>query len=123
MSLPGFQTGVRRWIVHCFGVELSNNRIERNHRFIEEAVELVQACGCTKEHVLKIVDYVYGRPVGDPHQEVGGTMVTLSALCSARGINLDTAAEDELKRVTTLIDVIRAKHARKVKDSALPGAT
>lgn len=118
----GFQYRVRPWLWKCFGQEVSENRVERNHRFLEEALELVQACGCSKEHALQIVDYVYGRPLGAPAQEVGGVMVTLAALCLAQSIDLDAAAEGELARVWTKIEEIRAKQAGKVKDSALPGS-
>lgn len=118
-----FQERVRPWLHECFGREVAENRVERNHRFIEEALELVQACGCTREHALQIVEYVYGRPPGEPHQETGGVMVTLAALCLAQGICMHTAAECELERVWQKIDVIRAKQARKARDSALPGST
>jgi hypothetical protein len=33
----------------CFGPEISADRVERNHRFLEEALELVQACGAARE--------------------------------------------------------------------------
>src|SRR4051794_3958497 len=38
-----FQPRVQPWLVACFGAEIAGDRIERNHRFIEEALELVQA--------------------------------------------------------------------------------
>jgi len=60
-----FQQRTRLWIEHCFGLEIANDKDERNHRFLEESLELVQSLGCTKEEALKIVDYVYGRPVGE----------------------------------------------------------
>lgn len=118
-----FQDRVRPWLWECFGREVAENRIERNHRFLEESLELVQACGCTREHALQIVEYVYGRPAGETFQEVGGVMVTLAALCLAQMVSMDVAAETELARVWQKINVIRAKQARKVKDSALPGAS
>lgn len=122
VNRESFQDRVRPWLQECFGAEVANNHIERNHRFVEEALELVQACGCTKEHAHQIVDYVYGRPAGEPFQEVGGVEVTLAALCIANSINKEKAAEEELARVWTKIDVIRDKQSRKVKDSALPGS-
>jgi len=45
---------------------------ERSHRFLEEALELVQANGCTAQEAQELVDYVFGRPVGKQAQEVGG---------------------------------------------------
>ena len=118
-----FQNRVAKWVRACFGPEVLENRIERNYRFLEEALELVQACGCTKEHATQLVDYVYGRPVGNREQEIGGVMVTLGALCAAQEIEMTAAGEIELERCWILIDVIREKQARKVRDSALPGST
>lgn len=115
-----FQSRVHDWIIACFGEEIGADKQERNHRFIEEALELVQANGCTKSEAHQLVDYVYGRPVGDPHQEVGGVMNTLAALCTASGIDMDRAGEDELARVWTKVEKIRAKQAAKPKHSPLP---
>lgn len=99
----------------CFGSEISTDRLERNHRFLEEALELVQAMGCTADEAHQLVEYVYGRPSGESYQEVGGVMVTLAALCMVHGIDLDSAAEAELERVWTKIEQIRAKQAAKPK--------
>lgn len=115
-----FQLRVMKWMLACFGPEISADRVERNHRFLEEALELVQACGCSKDEAHALVDYVYGRPVGEPHQEVGGVMITLAALCLANGLNMREAGEDELARIWTKIEQIRAKQASKPKHSPLP---
>lgn len=104
----------------CFGGMIAGDREERNHRFLEEALELVQACGCPAEDAHQLVDYVYGRPVGEPTQEVGGVMVTLAALCLANGIDMAASGETELARIWTKVDAIRAKQAAKPKGSPLP---
>ena len=80
MSDEQFQYRVKPWMDKCFGSTISKDRIERNHRFLEEALELVQACECTAEEAHQLVDYVFSRPIGDKPQEVGGVMVTLAAL-------------------------------------------
>ncbi|MGT2505726.1 hypothetical protein [Cupriavidus basilensis] len=80
-----FQQRVQPWMLECFGAEIAADARERNHRFIEEALELVQACGATASEAHQLVDYVYGRPVGDRHQEVGGVMVTLAAAMPSAG--------------------------------------
>ena len=69
-----------------------------------------------------MVDYVYDRPMGEPEQEVGGVMVTLAALCSADGIDMEAAGEKEISRVWKMVDRIRMKQAAKPKHSPLPGA-
>jgi hypothetical protein len=104
----------------CFGAVIAADVQERNHRFLEEALELVQACGATASEAHQLVDYVYGRPVGDKHQEVGGVMVTLAALCLAQGMDMHEAGEAELARIWTKVEHIRAKQAAKPKHSPLP---
>ena len=115
-----FQARVQPWMMACFGPEIAADTQERNHRFLEEALELVQACGATASEAHQLVDYVYGRPVGDKHQEIGGVMVTLAALCLAQGQNMHAAGEMELARIWTKVEQIRAKQAAKPKHSPLP---
>lgn len=114
------QARVRPWMMACFGPEISADRIERNQRFIEEALELVQACGCTKVDARALVDYVYNRPQGDINREVGGVMITLAALCLANGFDMHAAGETELARIWTKVDQIRAKQAAKPHNSPYP---
>lgn len=116
-----FQDRVQPWMMACFGKMIAGDREERNHRFLEEALELVQSTGCTAHEAHQLVDYVYGREVGEPRQEVGGVMVTLAALCLANGLDMHDAAETELSRIWTKVEAIRAKQAAKPKHSPLPG--
>lgn len=115
-----FQIRVKQWMAACFGPVISADKHERNHRFIEEALELVQSCDMTRSEAHQLVDYVFNRPVGDPPQEVGGVMVTLAALCLAHDMDMHHSAEFELERVWTKIEQIRAKQAAKPKHSPLP---
>lgn len=119
-QVPSFQKRVQPWMMECFGPAIASDREERNHRFLEEALELVQACGCTASEAHQLVDYVYGRPVGDKPQEVGGVMVTLAALCLAQGLDMHECGEIELARIWTKVEKIRAKQAAKPKHSPLP---
>ena len=122
-----FQDRVQPWMMACFGAEISADLVERTDRATEEMLELSQAiCSmlgidfAPRAHAL--VDYVAGRPAGDPAQEVGGVMVTLAALCLAAGLNMHDAAETELSRIMRpeIIEKIRAKQAAKPTGSALP---
>lgn len=115
-----FQARVRPWLMACFGPEIAADKVERNHRFIEESLELVQSLGCSREDCHRLVDYVFGRPAGDPPQELGGVMTTLAALSLANGLDMDDAADVELARVWAKIDKIRAKQAAKPHGSPLP---
>jgi len=118
-----FQSRVEPWLLECFGAEVAGNKLERSHRMLEEALELGQAVGCTREEAHQLVDYVYGRPVGETAQEAGGVMLTLAALCRAHDIDMHEAGEKELARVWAKLDAIRAKQATKPQNSPLPGAT
>lgn len=116
-----FQNDVLPWLLECFGTEVTYDVDQRNHRFLEEALELVQSTGCTTKHAHELVDYVFNRPVGEPYQEVGGVMVTLAALCIVNGLDMHMDGAKELKRVWTKVPEIRAKQASKPKNSPLPG--
>jgi hypothetical protein len=116
-----FQRRVQPWLLACFGAEIAADTDERNHRFLEEALELVQACGATQDEANQLVDYVYGRPVGERAQEVGGVMVTLAALCLAQKLDMHEAGDTELTRIWTKVEQIRAKQLTKPKHSPLPG--
>lgn len=117
-----FQDLVASWMQKCFGPEISADTKERNHRFFEEAAELVQANGMTRSEAHQLVDYVFNRPVGELHQESGGVSVTHAALCDAAGLCMDSCAAIELNRINNprTLEKIRKKHAAKPKHSPLP---
>ena len=115
-----FQMKVAAWWHECFQRDIEGDKAERNHRFLEESLELVQSLGCTASEAHQLVDYVFTREAGWPPQEVGGVMVTLAVLCSANSIDLESCAEGELARVQRMITEIRAKDAAKPKHSPLP---
>lgn len=87
--------------------------VERGLRALEEMLELVQAVGVSQEQALRLVAYVYARPVGEVDQELGGAALTLSAVASAVGLDLGQCWEVELDRVLGCMDQVRAKHAVK----------
>lgn len=115
-----FQRSVDKWLTACFSAAVRGDRKERTHRFLEEALELAQANGCSREHVEMLVDYVYSRPVGQVDREVGGTMVTLASLCSTLRIDMEQAGYEELDRNWNRIEAIRQKQASKPQGSPLP---
>lgn len=119
-NLLTFQARVSSWLRACFGDLGRSDREERTHRFLEEAIELAQANGCSKQDAIRLVEYVYSRPEGKADQEVGGVMVTLAGLCSAANISLHDAADQELARNWQRIDDIRSKRASRPKGSPLP---
>lgn len=115
-----FQQRVLEWLMACFSMEICRDRAERNHRFLEESLELVQSLGCTASEAHQLVDYVFGRPVGEPKQEAGGAMNTLAALCSANDFDMEECGDIELNRCWQNIEKIRTKQAAKPKHSPLP---
>lgn len=119
-TIKPYQSRVHDWLLDCFSKEIADDGIERNHRFLEEALELVQSLDCTSSEAHQLVDYVFNRPVGEPYQEVGGVMATFAALCSAHDLDMDDCGEVELARIWIKKDQIREKQAAKPKHSPLP---
>lgn len=117
-----FQRGVTSWMMQCFSMQVCRDTVERNHRFLEEALELVQALGCTASEAHQLVDYTFNRPIGEPKQEVGGVMVTLAALCMAADMDMADCENVELTRILNPVTMqkIRDKQASKPKHSPLP---
>lgn len=117
------QQRVAPWMEACFGPEISNDRLERGDRLLEEVLELLQSGDYPKERIAALTDYTYGREKGDPFQEAGGVMITVAAYCLAHGLDMHAAGEAELARIWTKLDKIRAKQAAKPTGSALPIAS
>ncbi|WP_439449804.1 hypothetical protein [Stenotrophomonas sp. ATs4] len=121
-----FQAGVSEWMDKCFLPSLYSNMTERGDRLLEEVLELLQAHGYDSARVPTLVNYVFGRPVGEPAQEVGGVMVTLAAYCSVAGLSMQADGQAELDRINQadVIARIRAKQEAKNAlhfDTPLPG--
>ena len=91
-----------QWAKDCFGDALAIVPQERASRFLEEAIELSQAAGLDRAAAMKLVEYVYGRPVGDVGQEVGGTQVALLILCEHLGVSAGAEERREFERVLGL---------------------
>ncbi len=123
---PTFQAGVAEWMGQCFLPSLYSNMTERGDRLLEEVLELLQAHGYDRARVPTLVDYVFGRPVGEPVQEVGGVMVTLAGYCWVAGLDMHAAGDAELARISQpeVMAKIRAKQEAKNAlhfDTPLPG--
>ncbi|WP_242890300.1 hypothetical protein [Stenotrophomonas maltophilia] len=121
-----FQAGAAEWMGKCFLPSLYSNMTERGDRLLEEVLELLQAHGYAKARVPTLVDYVFGRPVGDPAQEVGGVMVTLAGYCWVAGLDMHAAGDAELARINQpdVMAKIQAKQEAKNAlhfDTPLPG--
>lgn len=115
-----FQSDVTDWLLECFGPHVVDDRLGRTHRFLEEALELGQAAGCTRDEAIALVEYVYSRPVGQLASEIGGSLVTLAGVAEAHQLDLFDAGEAELAKNYRRIDEIRKKDQRKPTNSPLP---
>lgn len=104
-----YQERVTDWIRSTFGEDVITDIPERVARFMEEAIELGQALGATREDMYRLITYTYSRALGEPEQEIGGVMVTLNGLATAVGINTLEAAETELARNIRNAPSIREK--------------
>jgi NTP pyrophosphatase (non-canonical NTP hydrolase) len=94
------QRAVWEWCEKTFeGIAAWKTDKERAYRFFEEAGELFQAVGMTKDDAYKVVDYVYGRPKGETGQEIGGVMITLLALAAQQGESVHECLGAEYNRV------------------------
>ncbi|MGY4892336.1 UNVERIFIED_CONTAM: hypothetical protein EX528_18840 [Xanthomonas axonopodis] len=121
-----FQAGVSKWMGECFLPSLYSKMTERGDRLLEEVLELLQSHGYDQTRVATLVDYVYGRPVGEPAQEVGGVMVTLAGYCWVAGMDMHAEGARELERITQpkVMEKIRRKQEAKNAlhfDTPLPG--
>ncbi len=121
-----FQSRVADWVSHCFQADLYSDMTERGDRLLEEVLELLQAMGYDPARIATLVTYVYGRPAGEPAQEVGGVMVTLAAYCQVAGLDMHADGERELARILSpqVMSSIREKQRAKAAlqfDTPLPG--
>jgi hypothetical protein len=92
------QQRVLNWARTVLSEDEVSGREQRAIRLAEETIELAQSCNVDKAMLHKLVDYVYGRPIGEPMQELGGVSVCVLAMANALGLDADTVEEIEVRR-------------------------
>ena len=112
------QRDMLEWAVNTFKSDTCNpaDILERSRRFIEEAAELVQACGLPLEEVLRVVQFhVYCKdPDGNVPKELGQSAMTLAALAAALDYSLYDEEIREWQRVQAIDpDVFKKRHEAK----------
>lgn len=118
------QRSIHDWVCETFGAVCADAPFERIRRFVEEALELAQALDLPREDAHKLVDFVYDRPKGEVHQEVGGVSFSLLALCEHLGLSAHSEEIREHLRVLTLDrDKLRAKQMAKKAHGVAGGVT
>ena len=97
------QAVVEQWVRTTFGDKMFESKEERAARVLEEAVELYQVFAPgNRAKAHKIVDMVFDKKVGELHNETGGLIVTLLAVCCNEGLRLDEMANKEITRIKSL---------------------
>ncbi len=110
------QSHVYAWARSTFGEDAAVPN-ERAYRFLEEALELVQAEGISAADVALLTVHVFQKPKGEPEQEAGGVGVTLLAYCESKGFSAEQAERLEAERVFA-IDPVYFRRRHNVKADA-----
>lgn len=112
---PGPEDRARlAWAVETFGPIAADDR-DRALRFLEEALELVQAAGLEMLDVANMADRVFDRPAGDLEKEIGQAGLTLGMLATSLGFSLQMLVAAEFARVSKIPrEEWAARHAEKV---------
>ena len=93
------QREAMRWVRETFGDE-NAAPVERARRLLEEALELAQATGVSREDATKLAAHVYAkRPRATRRRKAGGVGVTLLAYCESIRASADAAECLELARI------------------------
>lgn len=87
------------WATQAFGLGQSTSLTQRGLRLLEEAIEAFQSVDGTPDMAHKLVDFVFGRPPGALHQELGGVGVCMLVLAAAAGLSADDEEQREIDRV------------------------
>lgn len=105
------------WLYGIFG-DLAYRPEYRGARLVEEALEMAQAVGLSRDSCHELVDYVYEKEPGDPLQEMGGVLLTALALAERLGYDVEDAATMEFARCLRMDDAAKAKMRDKPRPRA-----
>lgn len=93
------QNQLYRWGAVAFGEAHVSSKQKRAVRFLEEAIELYQACGASPEIAHKLIDYIFSQPVGELQSEFGGVGVTTLMLAETCSLSAEECEIAETRRV------------------------
>lgn len=101
-GLRRLQRAVNVWYETLFrGTPEEHTKKTLTMRFLEEALELAQACGLTEEDVLRQLKYTFGRPKGTIPEEIAGVMMTIQHISNMESIDIQNVTLAELVRIST----------------------
>lgn len=112
-SVATIQWRVGHWLLECVGKEVAEDLDERNHRFAEEAFELLQACGYTLDQLEAMARHVYVKEPGKVEVEAADVLICLVPLASAHGFDLGRVTMNRIDINWENIDKIREKNRTK----------
>ena len=92
------QRAIYEWALETFGDVAASHR-ERALRFLEEALELVQAAGLEFDDIHQLACHVYDKSSGDLRIEMGAASLTLVCLAESLGLSADACEINEFARV------------------------
>ena len=119
MNVSFLQIKVDEWVKATFGDNVRSNIKERALRLAEEVIEFAQSVEVDPEQLKRLVDYVYSRPIGQPDQEIAGSMVTLLAAANAIGVDVAQVTRSELRRINTRQVMEKCRRRQDEKRAAL----
>jgi hypothetical protein len=111
------QMKVYEWVQLAFGPEHANSVKQRAVRFFEEAIELYQAAGGDLRMAHELLDFVFGRPVGILHKEIGAVGLTLLSVAAAAEYNAEAEERMEVERVMAIDPAIMAERNRQKNEA------
>lgn len=103
------QNKVIRWQDKCFGWKMRMN-VRSAHAFIEEAIELAQACGLSEREVGMHVARIFAKPKGLVEQEIGGVMLTLASVANVYSLDMLKIMNDHVDWCEAHTDEIRDRY-------------
>jgi len=108
------QATLAEWCAATFGVQHAASLPQRAVRLLEESLEAYQSAGADPAMAHRLIDYVFGRPVGELRQELGGVGVCLLALAAAAHESADACEAREVARIQAKpIEHFRARNDAK----------
>ena len=94
-----------------WGDKAFDSPVERATRLLEEAIEVFQAVGGSRDVAAKTVDMVMNKKAGELSQEIAGVGVCLLALCALKEVRLDEVVNAEIARIKGLdAEYLKARH-------------
>lgn len=92
---------VQDWLARAFGPVLDRHADprERARRVLEEALEFFQSVEGSKHEAYTLVDRTFGRPPGQPLEELGQLGITLLAAGVGLGASADVQERMQLEAI------------------------